>query len=350
MRILVATDAWRPQVNGVVNTYENLARQAASEGFEIEFLEPSGFRTVPCPTYPEIRLALIGASDVARRLERSRPDFVHVATEGPIGLATLRHCRRVGRPFTTSYHTRFPEYLTARFPVPLAFGYGLERWFHGHGAGVMVASPSLAADLAARGFRRIYPWSRGVDTDLFRPRPTRRFGNEQPVLLYVGRLAVEKNISAFLGLDVPGRKVAVGGGPMLESLARAHPEVLFTGPKLGEELAECYASADVLVFPSLTDTFGNVMLEALACGLPVAAFPVTGPRDLLTDPRVGAMDESLSEAVRRALTLSRQAAREAALSYSWHRCLAQFLDNIRAANAAATGSVATAASDSAHPA
>src|SRR5680860_1136117 len=331
MRILVATDAWYPQVNGVVRTYERLAQEVPKLGAEISFLVPSLFRTLPCPTYPEIRLALATPRTVARHIERMRPDFIHIATEGPIGLMTRRYCRKTRWPFTTSYHTRFPEYVSARLPVPERWFYGLQRRFHNGSAGTFVATPSVAADLAARGFERLMPWSRGVDTELFRPRKVRVFG-DKPVFLYVGRIAVEKNIKAFLDLDLPGRKVLVGGGPQAEELARRYPDVLFAGPREGEALAEAYASADVFVFSSLTDTFGLVMLEALACGVPVAAYPVSGPKDVLTDPQAGVLSSDLKEAALQALRLDADAARAHALRYSWETSARQFLENMMVAH------------------
>ena len=232
MRVLVATDAWHPQVNGVVRTYERLVLEAPKLGCDIAFLSPALFRTLPCPTYPEIRLAFASPRAIARHVERMRPDFIHIATEGPIGLMTRRYCRKRKWPFTTSYHTRFPEYVSARLPVPERWCYALQRRFHNGAAGTFVATPSVAADLAARGFERLMPWSRGVDTELFRPRDMRLFG-DAPVFLYVGRIAVEKNIKAFLELDLPGRKVLVGSGPQMAELRRSYPDVLFAGPLRG---------------------------------------------------------------------------------------------------------------------
>jgi len=327
MRVLVATDAWHPQVNGVVRTYERLAVEASKLGFEISFLAPSDFRTLPCPTYPEIRLALAGPRAVAARIEKARPDFIHIATEGPIGLMTGRYCRKTKWPFTTSYHTRFPEYVSARLPVPESWCYALQRRFHNGAAGTFVATQSVENDLKARGFERLMRWSRGVDTELFQPRKVRRFG-KKPVFLYVGRMAVEKNVKAFLDVDLPGRKVLVGGGPQAAELAQRYPHALFTGPMEGEDLALAYASADVFVFPSLTDTFGLVLLEALASGLPVAAFPASGPMDVLTEPGVGVMDWDLRAAVLHALTLDRHATRAHALRYSWENSAKQFIDNV----------------------
>ena len=331
MRVLVATDAWHPQVNGVVRTYERLALEAPSFGFEVCFLAPPHFRTLPLPTYPEIRLALAGPRAIARHIEAARPDFIHIATEGPIGFMTRRYCRKTKWPFTTSYHTRFPEYVSARLPVPEDWCYALQRRFHNGAAGTFVATPSLATDLEARGFLRLMPWSRGVDTQLFKPRNVRLFG-PPPVFLYVGRIAVEKNVSAFLDLDLPGRKVVVGGGPQAAELARRYPDTLFAGLRDGEALAEAYASADVFVFPSLTDTFGLVLLEALAAGVPVAAYPTTGPIDVITDKRAGVLDTDLRAAALKALELDREAARAHALRFSWENSARQFVDNVLAAH------------------
>jgi glycosyltransferase involved in cell wall biosynthesis len=327
MRILIATDAWYPQVNGVVRTYDRLARELPRFGAEAIFLVPTEFRTLPCPTYPEIRLALVTPGMVTRHIEAVGADFIHIATEGPIGLMARRYCQKTKRPFTTSYHTRFPEYVSARLPVPEAWGYALQRRFHNSGAGLFVAAPSVEADLAHKGFKRMMRWTRGVDVGLFRPRDVRLFGKE-PVFLYVGRVAVEKNIKAFLDLELPGRKVVVGSGPQLDELTKRYPHALFTGAKEGEELAEAYASADVFVFPSRTDTFGLVLLEALASGVPVAAFPASGPKDVLTDPYAGVIDTDLQAAALKALALDGDAARAHALNFSWENSAREFLDNV----------------------
>ena len=327
MRILVASDAWHPQVNGVVRTYERLAIELAALGVEMTVLAPHEFRTLPCPTYPEIRLALPGLSRVAKRFRTLQPDAVHIATEGPIGWMARRYCRARGIRFTTSFHTRFPEYLSERFSIPTGFTLALLRRFHSAGAGLMVATPTLARELESQGFERVLPWTRGVDTGLFRPRPLRLFG-EGPVFLYVGRIATEKNIAAFLDLELPGRKVVVGAGPDLQELQNRYPDVLFTGKKTGEELAECYASADVFVFPSRTDTFGMVLLEAMASGLPVAAMPVCGPQDVVTDGVTGFLSNDLRQAALAALSLDRGRVAEKAAEYSWERAARLFLANI----------------------
>jgi glycosyltransferase involved in cell wall biosynthesis len=330
MRILVATDAWHPQVNGVVRTYERLAIELAALGVEMTVLAPHEFRTLPCPTYPEIRLALPGLRRMAQRFRAVKPDAVHIATEGPIGWMARRYCRAHRIRFTTSFHTRFPEYLSQRFAIPTGWTSAVLRHFHNAGAGLMVATPSLGRELEAQGFERVLPWTRGVDTGLFRPRPVRLFG-EGPVFLYVGRIASEKNIAAFLDLDLPGRKVVVGGGPQLEELAAKYPGVLFTGKKTGEALAECYASADVFVFPSRTDTFGMVLLEAMASGLPVAALPVCGPQDVVTAGVTGVLSHDLREAALAALSLDRARVRAKAAEYSWENAARLFLANITGA-------------------
>ncbi len=327
MRVLVATDAWHPQVNGVVRTYERLAIEAPKLGFEVSFLAPSAFRTLPCPSYPEIRLALATPRAISAEIAKARPDFIHIATEGPIGVMTRRYCRKTRHPFTTSYHTRFPEYVSARLPVPKSWCYALQRRFHNGAAATFVATPSVAEELRSRGFERLTPWSRGVETSLFRPRKLRQFGKD-PVFLYVGRIAVEKNLKAFLDLDLPGRKVLVGSGPQESELRRLYPDALFTGAKEGKELAAAYASADVFVFPSLTDTFGLVLLEALASGVPVAAYPVCGPRDVLGKSRAGALRDDLREAALEALTLDPGEARRLALTYSWENSARQFMDAV----------------------
>jgi glycosyltransferase involved in cell wall biosynthesis len=342
MRTLIATDAWKPQVNGVVNTYFNLEREAKSAGLSLSFVTPSEFRTVPMPGYGEIRLAIARASDVAKRIERDKPDFIHIATEGPIGLAARRHCLREGRRFTTSYHTRFPEYVSARISIPLSWGYRFERWFHNAGAGVMAASPSLCADLAAQGIQNVRLWSRGVDLELFKPRNVDVFGLPRPIFLYAGRVAIEKNLEAFLSLDLPGTKAIVGGGPQLDELKRRYPDAIFTGPKFGEDLAAHYASADVFVFPSLTDTFGNVLLEALACGVPVAAFNVMGPKDLIASGRVGILGPDLKEAALAALSIDRNSCRAYAGQFSWSVCAMRFRNIIEEAHGV-TASVAMSA-------
>jgi len=332
LHLLLVTDAWHPQVNGVVTSLDRVVSILRSFGDTVTVIAPDRFRTLPCPTYPEIPLSLVGPGRVNALIEEAAPDFIHIATEGPLGLLARRRCRAAGRRFTTSYHTKFPEYLSTRLPVPESWAYGLMRRFHNSGAGCMVATPSLRDDLARRGFRNLMIWSRGVDHDIYRPRLGADLGLPRPIFLSVGRVAVEKSLEAFLKLDLPGSKVVVGDGPMRPALMRAFPDAHFLGLLPREKLAEAYAAADVFVFPSVTDTFGNVMLEALSSGLPVAAFPVTGPRDIIGDPRVGVLSHDLREAALAALSLSRDDARSYALRFTWEACARTFRANILAAN------------------
>jgi glycosyltransferase involved in cell wall biosynthesis len=338
MRILVATDAFRPQVNGVVRSLESLAETAPRFGATIDFLSPQGFRTIPLPTYGEIRLALTGVrgvSDRIARLERDLPpiDHIHIATEGPVGHAARRYCLRRNLPFTTSYHTRFPEYIAARWPVPASLTYAYLRRFHNAGDGIMVATPALADELGGRGFERLMQWSRGVDEARFNPAKRAPWDLPRPIFLYAGRLAPEKDIDRFLALDLPGSKVVVGDGPSADSLRRAFPSAHFLGVKRGDELARLYASADVFVFPSRTDTFGMVLLEAMASGLPVAAFPVPGPLDVVGASGAGVLDADLKAACLAALDIAPAQARRHAETFTWAKATEQFLTNIAVARA-----------------
>ncbi|GJD53175.1 D-inositol-3-phosphate glycosyltransferase [Methylobacterium crusticola] len=335
MRLLVATDAWHPQVNGVVRSLEHMAAAGRRLGHDPVLLTPQDFSSVPLPGYPEIRLSLATARGVGARVARLAPTHVHIATEGPVGLATRRVCLAQGRPFTTSYHTRFPEYLAARLPVPERLSYAWLRRFHGRASGTMVSTPSLERELAARGFRNLMRWSRGVDTALFRPRdapaPGVLAGLPRPLFLFVGRLAVEKNVAAFLRLPLPGTKVVVGDGPDRARLAVLDPAARFLGTLTGEALARVYAGADAFVFPSLTDTFGIVLLEALASGLPVAAYPVTGPLDVVGGTRAGVLDADLGAAALAALRIPRALCRAEALRHTWEASARQFYANIESA-------------------
>ncbi|MET0429249.1 MAG: glycosyltransferase family 1 protein [Microvirga sp.] len=328
MRLLVATDAWQPQVNGVVRSLEAMAAQAPAFGVELSVLAPMAFRSLPLPTYGEIRLSLAGPGAVSRHLRAAAPTHVHIATEGPIGWATRRACLREGRAFTTSYHTRFPEYLAARVPVPEAWTYATLRHFHGAARATLVSTPSLERELSRRGFPNLLRWSRGVDTGLFRPRGADALGLPRPVFLSVGRVAVEKNLEAFLRLDLPGTKVVVGDGPARRSLEARHPDARFLGALSGESLARVYASADVFVFPSLTDTFGIVLLEALASGLPVAAFPVTGPLDVLSGSGCGVLDRDLGRAALGALAIPRALCRAHGATFTWRESARQFFAHV----------------------
>lgn len=329
LRLLVVTDAWAPQVNGVVRTLEILGRDLASMGHEVRYATPEGRFTMALPTYPEIRLAVFPRRSLERMIGEFRPTAVHIATEGPLGWSARAICVKRKIAFTTSFHTRFPEYVNARFPfISQSLIYrGLKR-FHGPATAMMVATPTLKHELQAHGFTNVRIWSRGVDVDVFRPIPGATLPFERPIWLYVGRVAIEKNLEAFLALDLPGTKVIVGEGPAREGLGRKYPDARFLGAKIGETLVRHYAASDVFVFPSKTDTFGLVMLEALACGVPVAALPVPGPLDVIGSPSVGALDEDLGAACRRALTLSREECRAYALTRSWRACTEQFLSNL----------------------
>ncbi len=331
-RILIVTDAWHPQINGVVRTLESLATELRARGHEVSFLTPEPFLTVPVPAYPEIRLSLASRRTVFRAMTRTRPHHIHIATEGPLGLLARRYCLERQRDFTTSFHTRFPEYLAARLPVPQDWSYGYLRWFHAPAANTMVPTKSLREDLFSRDFQHLSLWGRGVDTSRFRPGPATMFQDlPGPRLLYVGRLAAEKNVEAFLKLGVPGTKIVVGDGPERARLEREFRQARFLGFLHGEALAAAYRSANVLVFPSRTDTFGNVITEALASGTPVAGYPVTGPLDILA-PGAGAMDDELAEAVRRALMCDRMEARALAERFSWPASADQFLAALVPAN------------------
>jgi glycosyltransferase involved in cell wall biosynthesis len=330
MRILIATDAWRPQVNGVVRTLTSLARSASALGAEIDFLTPEGFPSLAVPTYPGLRIALPNRREIAGRIETVSPDAIHIATEGPIGWAVRGYCRRRKLAFTTSYTTRFPEYIAVRTIIPAALTYAVLRHFHAAGAMTMVATASLRQELGARGFKKLGTWTRGVDTDLFSPDGPAELDLPRPIFITMGRVAVEKNLEAFLSLDLPGSKVVIGDGPQKAELERRYPEAKFLGEKTGKDLTSHLAAADVFVFPSRTDTFGVVQLEALACGTPVAAFPVTGPLDVIADHPIGALDRDLRSACIRALSISREACRNFALERSWENSARQFIGNLSA--------------------
>ncbi|MGA7811246.1 glycosyltransferase family 4 protein [Bradyrhizobium sp.] len=327
MRILVATDAWHPQVNGVVRTLAMMAEAAKRLGSEVNFLTPESFRTFAMPSYRDLRVALPLPAKVARSIEDSRPDSIHIATEGPIGVLVRRYCRKHGLPFTTSFHTRFPDYVSARAPVPESWVWATLRWFHGASDAVMAATPALASELRARGFRNVVLWSRGVDAAMFRPRDV-DLCLPKPVFLCVGRVAVEKNLEAFLELELPGTKVIVGDGPARAALEQRYPDAVFLGSLQGEALAAVYASADVFVFPSRTDTFGLVLLEALASGLPVAAFPVTGPRDVIGNAPVGILHDDLRRACLAALDIPAEACVAFAAQYTWEASARAFIEQM----------------------
>jgi glycosyltransferase involved in cell wall biosynthesis len=328
MRVMIVTDAWEPQTNGVVSTLRHTAAALGRFGHDVQVLGPNEFRTIACPTYPEIRLSLWPGAKLAVRLKQFRPEAVHVATEGPLGLAARRFCMAHGLPFTTSYHTQFPQYLRARYPIPVTFSYRMLRWFHGRAVRCMVSTASVQRELAARGFRNLATWRRGVDTELFRPRDKALLNFPRPIAAYVGRVAVEKNIEAFLNMPWPGTRIVIGDGPQRARLQALNTEAHFLGFRFGEDLAAHLAAADVMVFPSRTDTFGLVNLEALACGVPVAAYPVTGPIDVIEQGVTGFLDEDLGVAARKALSLDPQTCRAHALRWSWDACSREFEANL----------------------
>lgn len=334
MRILIVTDAWQPQVNGVVQTLRSTRRELERLGHQVEMLTPLEFSTLPCPTYPDIRLSLMPGRKVRQRIRDFAPQAIHIATEGPLGLAARAYALDQRVPYTTAYHTRFPEYVHARIRLPLTVTYRFLRWFHGRAEAVMVPTEVVRRDLLANGFpaSKVVLWSRGVDLDIFKPGPAIHHDLTMPVFLCVGRVAVEKNIEAFLRLDLPGSKWVAGDGPALAKLKAEFPDVRFTGVMGREELATLYNAADVFVFPSRTDTFGLVLLEAMACGCPVAAYPVTGPVDVIGDSPAGALDEDLRVASLRALTIDRTVARRHAERFSWEACTLQFLSHLHPFN------------------
>ncbi|WP_036260795.1 glycosyltransferase family 4 protein [Methylocapsa aurea] len=329
MRVLIATDAWHPQVNGVVRTLTSLARSARSLGVTIDFLSPEGFPSVPLPTDPGLRLALPGRREVALRIEQARPDAIHIATEGPIGHAVRAYCIKNKLPFTTSYTTRFPEYISARLPIPENWSYAVLRRFHSAATVTMVSTPSLMVELAQRNFKNLGMWTRGVDTDVFNPEHAIDLNLPRPIFISVGRIAVEKNLEAFLSLDLPGSKVVIGQGPQEAELRHRFPDAKFLGLMENRILAAHMAAADAFVFPSRTDTFGLVQLEALASGVPIAAFPVAGPRDVVQNNPIGVLNNDLRAACMGALQISREACRAFALTRSWENSAKQFIGHMK---------------------
>ena len=322
---MIVTDAWEPQVNGVVRTLSKTREHLIDMGHQVIMITPNEHRTIPCPSYPSIRLALFPGRKVARQLEKIKPDAIHIATEGPLGLAARRWCLRNKVEFTTSYHTQFPEYLKLRLPIPLRWSYAWLRNFHNKAVHTLVPTASQKKRLEHHGFTDVFVWGRGVDTDIFSPENPQKLDLPRPISVNMGRVAVEKNIEAYLDLDLPGSKVIIGDGPDLESLKRRYPDVLFTGAKFGKELASWVAAADVFVFPSKTDTFGLVLLEAMACGVPVAAYPVTGPKDVIKHGVTGILDDDLTVATEQALTLNAEDCVSFANQKSWKACTRTFL-------------------------
>ena len=333
MKILLVTDAWHPQVNGVVRTLDKTMSSLRARGHVVEVIAPSdGYFTLPLPTYPDIRLAPFAYNDVKRRIIAFAPEAIHIATEGPLGQMAKSLCHKWGVAFTTSYHTKFPEYIKARMPViPMSWSYRFVRGFHNAGGRTMVTTPSMVEFLSKRGFTKLAPWARGVDTELFNPdkrsAPEDVYaGLPRPIWINVGRVAVEKNLRAFLDLDLPGSKVVVGDGPQLAELKRDYTDVTFTGAKFDTDLARHFADADVFVFPSRTDTFGLVIIEAMASGLSVAAYPVSGPIDIIPGSEAGIVDEDLQTACLKAAKLDPADAIAHAQTYSWEAVTDVFFD------------------------
>ena len=329
MRIMIVTDAWEPQVNGVVRTLKQTRAELEKMGHILDMITPLEFKTIPCPTYPDIALSLFPKKGVVEKLDKFAPDAIHIATEGPLGIAARSYAIKRNLPFTTAYHTRFPEYVKARTGIPLALTYKFLRWFHDPSQAVMAPTDVVKNDLEQYGFTNVVLWTRGVDLNIFQPRTEKVLNTNHPIFLYVGRVAVEKNIEAFLELKLPGSKWVVGDGPALEGLKAKYPEVSYLGVLQQEELAKVYSSADVFVFPSKTDTFGLVLLEAMACGLPVAAYPVTGPVDVIGLSKAGAMSADLREACLAALNIPRETAREHAEKFSWQAATEQFVAHLQ---------------------
>ncbi len=328
--IAIVTDAWHPQTNGVVRTLTTTCDLLRDWGHEVTVISPNKYKSFPAPTYPEIRLALTIPGAVGRELAKAKAEAVHIATEGPLGFAARRYC--IGRkvPFTTAYHTQFPDYLSRRTGLSAKLFWPYIRWFHRPAQRIMVATETIRKQLRERGLTKLHHWSRGVDLSFFSPDappPPEYTELDGPILLYVGRVAVEKNIEAFLACDYPGNKVVVGDGPAFASLKAKFPQAMFLGKRTGVDLAGCYAGADVFVFPSKTDTFGLVMIEALACGTPVAAYPVAGPIDILSD-KVGVMSDDLGRAIDAALKCDRAECAAFGAEYSWKSATRQFLTGL----------------------
>jgi len=343
MHVVIVTDAWYPQVNGVVRVMDSVRKCLENRGIKVSLIEPGQFRTFPCPGYPEIPLALLPGGKVERLLKGFEPDAVHISTEGPLGKAARSFCLKNRWPFTTAYHSKFPEYINARTKIPIDWLYtGIKR-FHAPSSGVLTPSPSVYRELEARAFPNLRYWTHGVDTDVFKPRGKDFLDLPRPIHMFVGRVTVDKNIPAFLDLDLPGSKVVVGTGPGRESLIKRYPDTKFIIANGDDELAKLYSAGDVFVFPSLTDTFGLVMLEALACGVPVAAFPVTGPTDVLGDSGAGCLDGNLENAIEGALKIPPERCRAHAETFSWETVAEQFLGYLRPIKSQAPGFVDLAA-------
>lgn len=328
MKIVIATDAWSPQINGVVTTLEKIGHELASLGNEVKYITPEGFKTFPCPSYPSIRLAILPKRKVSKIIKEFQPDAIHIATEGPLGQAARSYCIKNKLKFTTSYHTQFPEYVRLRAPIPTSWTYAFLRRFHKQASRTLVPTPSQQQRLIEQDFSNVVVWSRGVDTSLFKPRTKSFIDAPRPVSMYMGRVSVEKNLEAFLDLELPGTKYIVGDGPDLAMLKIKYPDVRFTGFKRGVELAQYLSAANVFVFPSLTDTYGLVMLEAMACGVPVAAFPITGPIDVVQQGKTGVLDNDLKKAILQALKLNTKDCIAFANKNTWRHCAEIFFNHL----------------------
>lgn len=328
MRIVLISDAWHPQINGVVTTVTNTVATLKTLGHEVELITPDRFKTYPWPGYPDVGMAFLCGPSLRPIIKAFKPDAIHLVTEGSIGYAARRYCREFGYRYTSSYLSQFPEYFKMRTGFPMLLSETYLHWFHSESARVMVATPSLEQEMRQKGYQHLARWSRGVDTELFRPRTKDFIQDQRPIFMYTGRVAVEKNIEAFLKLELPGTKYVVGDGSQRDVLEKKYTDVRFTGYQQGENLARFMAAADVFVFPSRTDTFGVVLLEALASGVPVAAYPVQAPSDVITDAAVGVLNDDLQQAALTALSLTPQSCRNYALEYTWEKCTQQFVDNL----------------------
>ena len=327
-KIAIVTDAWDPQVNGVVRTLKKTGHCLLKEGYDVKFITPEFCKTVPCPSYPEIRLALLPGNVISREIEKFNPHAIHIATEGPVGHAGRAFCKKNKIPFTTSFHTQFPEYLNLRTLIPISWTYSYLRRFHNFGKRILVPSKSRQLALESRGFKDVVVWSRGVDIDTFNAEKPYKYNLPRPLHIYMGRVAVEKNIEAFLRLNLPGSQVVIGDGPDLAKLKKKYQDAHFLGAKFGQELGRFLAGGDCFVFPSKTDTFGLVLLEAMACGLPVAAYPVEGPIDIVLDGKTGALNQDLKKAIKNALLIERQDCQNYARGFTWESCTKTFESNL----------------------
>jgi glycosyltransferase involved in cell wall biosynthesis len=326
LKILIATDAWAPQTNGVVRTYETLGKYLILEDHDLFFITPDMFFSIPLITYPEIRLAINAWFSVGKKIRNFKPDIIHIATEGPIGLATRNYCTRHKFPFTTAYCTKFPEYIYERFRVPLSFTYKIIKWFHKNSYNILVTTETIRNELKVRGITNTSEWTRGVDLRQFNHESKIDLKFKKPIYLYVGRVSVEKSIDDFLDLELDGTKLVVGDGPYRKKLEKKYKKnSVFVGAKFGKELASYYASSDVFVFPSKSDTFGMVMIEALACGIPVAAYPVPGPLDIFSNSDINVLDKNLEISISRALQIDSQECIDHAKKFTWENCAKQFM-------------------------